>query len=102
MARIRRFAAVFAALVAAATFASSSLRGISDEKSRQRHASAQDKAANAQADMALSEDLAGAKFASGGVLTYKTKDGNLLFALQVKPKLDGAPVRPVDYLVMVD
>ncbi len=101
MARIRRFVAVLATLTVAAAFTATSVLGDGGDKSRQRRP-AKDKAANIDGDKALTEDLAGAKFASGGVLTYRTRDGALLFALQVKPKLDAAPERPVDYLIMVD
>ena len=101
MARIRRFVAVLATLTVAAAFTATSVLGDGGDKSRQRRL-AKDKAANIDGDKALTEDLAGAKFASGGVLTYRTRDGALLFALQVKPKLDAAPERPVDYLIMVD
>src|SRR5262249_26245660 len=55
-----------------------------------------------QADQNFVDDLATAKFAKGGVLTYKTVQGEQLFALQVKPTLEPVPARARDYLIMVD
>jgi tetratricopeptide (TPR) repeat protein len=56
----------------------------------------------AKAEENFAEDLANSKFARGGLLTYKTTAGDIMFALQIKPKLDPAPARPRDILVMVD
>jgi hypothetical protein len=54
------------------------------------------------AEQTFVDDLASAKFAKGGVLTYRTSQGELLFALQLKPTLEAVPSRPCDYLIMVD
>src|SRR6266852_4117347 len=56
----------------------------------------------AKADKTFEEDLANSKFTRGGLVTYHTTAGELLFALQVKPKLEAPADRPRDYLVMVD
>jgi tetratricopeptide (TPR) repeat protein len=50
----------------------------------------------------LIDTLASNKFASGGVLTYRTTGGETLFALQVKPELKAPAAKPRDYLVMLD
>jgi tetratricopeptide (TPR) repeat protein len=50
----------------------------------------------------LSEDLAATKFATKKLLSYRTKDGDLLVAFQLKPNLKAGSVRPCDYLIMVD
>jgi len=53
-------------------------------------------------DRALNEDLASSKFSTQKVLTYRTKDGDFLAALQLQPKLDKPASLPVDYLILVD
>src|SRR5947209_18793986 len=45
----------------------------------------------------LESQLAYCKFADSPVVTYRPSDGSMLFALEVKPKLDPVPTRPVDY-----
>src|SRR6266545_155416 len=45
--------------------------------------------------------LAQSKFEQGGVLSYKPLEGDNYFALQLQPKLDPAPRRPRDYLLLV-
>ena len=50
----------------------------------------------------LAEDLAVTKFSKLPVLTYQPRDGDLLFAWQVKPAVEPAPARPRDVLVVVD
>jgi hypothetical protein len=56
----------------------------------------------AKDDLESADQFVSPKFASGGLVTYRTTSGDLLFALQLKPKLEAAPARPRDYLVMVD
>src|SRR5690242_5854536 len=48
------------------------------------------------------EDLALTKFSKLPALTYQPRDGATLFAWQVKPKVEAAPARPRDVLVVVD
>src|SRR5262249_860671 len=55
-----------------------------------------------KADQSFAEDLANSKFAKGSVLAYRITQGDVLFALQLRPKLEPTPGRPPDYLVMVD
>jgi len=50
----------------------------------------------------LVEDIVINKFSKLPVLTYQFRDGQTLFAWQVKPTIEAAPVRPRDILVMVD
>src|SRR5947209_7004914 len=42
------------------------------------------------------------RFADKPVIVYEAVGGERLFALQVQPKLADAPVKPIDYLVMID
>jgi hypothetical protein len=53
-------------------------------------------------DLGSAEDYAASKFTKGGPAAYRTTDGDFLFALQLKPKLDPVPAQPRDYLIMVD
>ncbi len=48
------------------------------------------------------EDLVINKFSKLPALTYQLRDGEVLFAWQVKPTIEATPARPRDILVMVD
>lgn len=48
------------------------------------------------------EDLVLTKFSKLPALTYQPRDGELLFAWQVKPTVEAGPARPRDVLVVVD
>ncbi|HEV3440117.1 MAG TPA: VWA domain-containing protein, partial [Gemmata sp.] len=48
------------------------------------------------------EDLAINKFSKLPVLTYQMRDGDMLFAWQIKPTVNPTPARPRDVLVLVD
>src|SRR5437879_6141553 len=48
------------------------------------------------------EDLALTKFSKLPALTYQPRDGDVLFAWQVKPTVEAPPPRPRDVLVIVD
>jgi tetratricopeptide (TPR) repeat protein len=48
------------------------------------------------------EELAVTKFSKLPVLTYQLRDGDVLFAWQVKPAVAPAPARPRDLLILVD
>jgi len=50
----------------------------------------------------LVEDLAVTKFSKLPALTYQMRDGETLFAWQIRLKLDTTPARPRDVLVLVD
>jgi hypothetical protein len=55
-----------------------------------------------QADNDFSTSLAKTKFASGATLSYRTSEGDVLFALQLRPKLEAQPAAPTDYLFLAD
>jgi len=42
------------------------------------------------------------RFADRPLVLYRTEQGETLMALQLKPRLDPVPVRPRDYLVLID
>ncbi len=94
MTTVRRLMAVGAALALVAIALGLPLRGDTSPKavSGPENKGKQD----------LLEQVAAAKIAQEGVLTYKTKDGDTLFALKVQPKIDKAGARPRDILVLVD
>lgn len=48
------------------------------------------------------EELLASKFSKLPVLTYQARDGETLFAWQIKPTLPPTPARPRDLLVLVD
>src|SRR5262245_11949073 len=49
-----------------------------------------------------SDESAGSRFARQPVVTYETLQGELHFALQVKPNLGEVPARPRDIAVVID
>ncbi|MFQ3592818.1 MAG: vWA domain-containing protein, partial [Gemmataceae bacterium] len=51
---------------------------------------------------AVVEDTSKNRFVDLPVITYTQPSGDQLIALQVQPKLPDAPIRPTDYLVVVD
>src|SRR5439155_21557428 len=50
----------------------------------------------------LTRDLVESKFATQPVVTYRNQLGELLFALQVQPKLEAGMPRLCDYVVLID
>jgi tetratricopeptide (TPR) repeat protein len=48
------------------------------------------------------EELAATKFSQLPAITYRLREGETLFAWQIRPTLDPVPPRPRDVLVMVD
>ncbi len=101
MTRIRRFGVVCAILGLSAVFTWTIVRGDQEKKSSKLPISSGSKSVAGGLDR-WEEDLASTKFSANSVQTYRKQDGEQLFALQVKPKLDTAPTRPCDYLVMID
>src|SRR5439155_1540516 len=99
---VRRLKAVGAVLALAAIFTNSHVWGEAAKKPPQKRQAAAAKFGPEKADQDITEDLANTKFAKASVLTYRTTGGETLFALQIMPKLDPIPIRPRDYLVMVD
>ncbi len=53
------------------------------------------------ADRNLERELADSKFEKGGVVTYETLQGEVLFAYQLKPQLPNVPVRKRDYVIVI-
>jgi hypothetical protein len=101
MTRIRRFGAVGAILSLSAIFTWTLVRGDQGKTPSKLPISSGSKSIS-DGGKNWEEDLARTKFTSNSVLTYRKQDGEQFFALQVKPKLDPAPARPRDYLVMID
>src|SRR5260370_41882493 len=99
---VRRLKIVGAVLALAAVISASHGWGLTDSKSSAKKRFSAKHPSSDKFDEDFSEDLANAKFTKGGVLTYRTTGGDLLFALQVKPDLKPTTERPRDYLVMVD
>ncbi|MFO0928551.1 MAG: vWA domain-containing protein [Gemmataceae bacterium] len=94
MNRVCRFAALGATLVALVAFLTfSPVRGGSGR--------AEDRPASA-AERSFAEQQERHRFADRPLLTYRTPEGDLLFALQVRPTLPDPPPLPTDYLVVVD
>jgi len=50
----------------------------------------------------LVEELAATKFSKLPTLTYQPRDGDMLFAWQIRPTVEAAPARSRDLLVVVD
>jgi tetratricopeptide (TPR) repeat protein len=98
----RRLLAVGAllALLAAVCYSHVLGEGARD-RDTERWRADRDKPLTGQAEQ-LSDDLAASKFSSSPVVTYRTPEGETLFALQVKPELKAVAARPCDYLVLVD
>ena len=102
MTMIRRLTAVVTLLVMTAAVTSTNVWGDSGRKSQNEPIANGSKTVPADAKRSLGEDLAASKFSTHKVLTYRTRDGETLIALQVQPKLDPVPARPRDYLILVD
>jgi uncharacterized protein with von Willebrand factor type A (vWA) domain/tetratricopeptide (TPR) repeat protein len=99
MTGIRRFAGLSAVMCVTAIYTCAQIWG---DAERQKPRERTPDLTISSSDADLGRDLAGSKFASGDLLNYRTKEGNLLFAMQIKPKLEAVAARPMDLLVMVD
>ena len=97
MTYVRRLKAVGAVLALAAIVTNAHVWGDSQKTSKDKARSSKDTPA---ADVV--EDLTPSKFANGDAISYRTSGGETLFALQLKPRLDAIPAKPLDLLVMVD
>jgi hypothetical protein len=102
MTSVRRLKVVGAALALAAIVTNQHIWGEAADQAPSRRPTAQRFNPPDQSDENLAEDLANSKFAKENVLSYRTTEGDVLFALQLKPKLEPTAVRPRDYLVMID
>jgi hypothetical protein len=98
----RRLLAVGALLALAAAVCYSHVLGDgAPNRDAERWRAERDKALTGHADQ-VTDDLAASRFSASPVLTFRTPEGETLFALQVKPDLPAGPARPCDYLVLVD
>src|SRR5262249_31619883 len=97
MTKVRRLAAVGALLAFIAWLSSPDTQGEPGKKPVADPVVRPAKAPAPTPEAALAEP----KFNQGGVQTYTTLQGENLFALQIKPKLEPAPVRNRDILIMV-
>ena len=92
--RLRVLTTALAVLAASAAVATSLLGDVRDNKTPP---------AGPKADPGrLADELATKKFSELPALTYRLRDGETLFAWQVRPTLEPIPPRPRDVLVMVD
>src|SRR4051794_6600289 len=100
MLEIRRLGAVGAVLALAAVFTCTHVWG---EPGRAKDSKEVRPVLNSTAgrpDLRSVDDLMASKFTDQHVVTYRTQDGDIFAALQVKPKLEAGPVRPRDYLLL--
>ena len=102
MTRVRRLEAVCAVLAVLAGFSAHHVWGDSAAKQPVRVVGSGSQSSPDDTDRSLAEELAQSKFSRGGVITYRTRNDETIFALGLKPQLDPAPARPRDILVMVD
>src|SRR5262245_53775256 len=94
---------VVGAVLALATVATSSqVWGDADQKPQPQPILSGSRIGQDKPDRSFVEELASSKFTGKSVITYQTADGNTLFALQLKPKLEIGSPRRCDYLVIVD
>jgi tetratricopeptide (TPR) repeat protein len=97
---VRRLLAVGTVLSLAAVLASSHLWGTPGTgKGGNIHNST---GLQKPADSAIAEEPALSHFADRPLVLYRIGEGESLMALQVRPKLPPVPVRPRDYLVLID
>ena len=96
MTYVRRLRAVGAVLALTAIVTNAHVWGDSQKSLKNKGRSSQENQA------AGGEDLTPSKFANGDAISYRTSAGETLFALQLKPRLDALPAKPLDLLVMID
>jgi hypothetical protein len=104
MTKVRRLLVVTAglAVTALASIFSSSSHGEGAGKPNRSAPSAAARPTPVKAPAASEEAaLAASKFETSSLVTYQPLEGDLLFALQVKPKVEPGPARPRDYVIMV-
>ncbi len=97
MTYVRRLRAVGAVLALAAVVTNAHVWGDSQKSAKDNFRSA---AQSPAADVA--EDLTPSKFTNGDAISYRTSAGETLFALQIKPRLDPLPAKPLDLMIMID
>src|SRR5438309_9250517 len=100
MTTVRRLIAVGGILMLAAVFTGAYVLG---EPARRGQDQVRPGAGAAAKDSDfVGEDLNASRFADTPILTYTTKDGERLLAVQVRPELPAAQARPRDLVVLVD
>src|SRR5581483_8121219 len=98
MTTVRRLIAVGGILMLAAVFTGAYVLG---EPARKDHVRPGAGAAAKDSDF-VGEDQTDSRFADTPVLTYTTKDGENLIAVQLRPELPAAKPLPRDLVVLVD
>src|ERR1051325_3273992 len=98
MTKVRRFVAVVAFLGVAAIVSTSSQGQSGKKKASGPVTTPQLTPAKEASQLAEASE---SRFGLPGVNTYQPIKGDLYFALQLQPKLDKAPDRPRDILVMM-
>jgi len=102
MTTVRRLMVLGAVLALVAIITRTPLMGDPTDNDPLRSKLSSDKSGKNQTAEQTLEQVAAAKFAQDGVLTYEKKDGGLLFAVKVQPKLDAIAAIPTDYAILVD
>src|SRR5438477_244071 len=101
MLEIRRLRAVGAVLALAAVFTCAHVWGEPD-----RGKDSKDPRPNLSpagpGRVESADELMASKFESQRVVVYQTQEGVPLFGWSLKPKLEAVPVRPRDYLLLID
>src|SRR5262245_6199528 len=101
MTTVRRLKAVSAALAVTAVFTCSHVWGDSTNKDQNnRRVEGISNPAPAKTEAATDDQTS--KSSRGNIFTYRTREGETLFAWKVQPKLKTPPARPRDILLMVD
>ncbi len=102
MTSLRRLAVVSTVVGAVAAFSSANLWGNPDTPKPKETIQNGSKSIAPATNQSLSEDLAETKFATRKVVSYRTRNGDILAALQLKPNLASMPARPRDIVFLVD
>lgn len=98
----RRLTVVGAALALSSVIAGSQVWGDVAPKREQPVKSGSQTLPADAGERHLMRDLAESKFATQPVVSYRNQLGELLFALQLQPKLEAGTPRPCDYLLLID
>ncbi|HEY7158436.1 MAG TPA: vWA domain-containing protein, partial [Gemmataceae bacterium] len=101
---IRRLLAVGTVLSLLAVLASSHIWGQAGKRPKNLTDSTDLQRPNQNISLAqrITEELAQSPFADRPLVLYRTAGGETLMALSVKPQLNKTPVRPRDYLILID
>jgi hypothetical protein len=99
MTHVRRLVAVGAFLALVVVYTCSHVLG---DPSREKNGFQPSDANTTAATAVPAEELARSRFADQPVVTYRTKDGELLFAHQLQATLEVGERQPRDYAVLVD